>query len=622
MGGFDTKGRFHVHWGAAEHVRRAARGVGPAALRPAGAGPGLHAASIRSTSTAVDGILEEYDYDPHRMLAILEAIQASLRLPARGRPQARQPVSGAPYALIYGTATYYRHLRFEQRRADGRRLPVHGLPDAGRGRIAGALAGRARDGARPPAGRRAESPWSRLPDPHPRRRRRRSSRSTASRSPSDHAGAAAWARALAGEDRGMTTTEPRRSSPTPARFPRLLLPATAAGRSDRPRRGRRRPAPSPRCGRASSDLKRRRRHRRPDRVRACAGAAAAASRSARSGAPAPPAADARDRRVRRRQRLPVRPGRHDRPRPAGDATRTPSSRARPSPPSRSARGGRRRGPGRGAGRDPGRRGGRRRRRGGRLPRRGRPRAAARRSTVSVRPLQGAYMLGEETVLLKGLEGKRGQPEQRPPYTTSAASSGRPTLIHNAADASRPCRPILSGGIAGFRRDRRPDAFAGTVLVQISGAVADARHRRGADRRHAPRDPRRWPAACRPAPAQGPPRRRPVGRHPAGRARSASASTTTRSRRPAPTSAPARSWSLRPAPASWTWPRLLTRFCADEACGKTIPCRIGLRRLAEIGARICEGQPRGDEIGAPDRPLGRHRRQRPVRPRASRHPRPR
>jgi NADH:ubiquinone oxidoreductase subunit F (NADH-binding) len=40
---------------------------------------------------------------------------------------------------------------------------------------------------------------------------------------------------------------------------------------------------------------------------------------------------------------------------------------------------------------------------------------------------------------------------------------------------------------------------------------------------------------------------------------------------------------------------LTRFSADQACGKTIPCRIGLRRLAEIGARICEGQPRGDEI---------------------------
>ncbi len=35
-------------------------------------------------------------------------------------------------------------------------------------------------------------------------------------------------------------------------------------------------------------------------------------------------------------------------------------------------------------------------------------------------------------------------------------------------------------------------------------------------------------------------------------------------------------------------RLLTRYCADEACGKTIPCRIGLRRLAEIGGRIAGG----------------------------------
>jgi NADH:ubiquinone oxidoreductase subunit F (NADH-binding) len=40
---------------------------------------------------------------------------------------------------------------------------------------------------------------------------------------------------------------------------------------------------------------------------------------------------------------------------------------------------------------------------------------------------------------------------------------------------------------------------------------------------------------------------------------------------------------------------LTRFAADQACGKTIPCRIGLRRLAEIGQRFCDGQPRGDDV---------------------------
>jgi NADH-quinone oxidoreductase subunit F len=37
--------------------------------------------------------------------------------------------------------------------------------------------------------------------------------------------------------------------------------------------------------------------------------------------------------------------------------------------------------------------------------------------------------------------------------------------------------------------------------------------------------------------------------------------------------------------------LLTRFDNDEACGKTIPCRIGTRRLAELGAGFCIGRGR-------------------------------
>jgi NADH:ubiquinone oxidoreductase subunit F (NADH-binding) len=30
--------------------------------------------------------------------------------------------------------------------------------------------------------------------------------------------------------------------------------------------------------------------------------------------------------------------------------------------------------------------------------------------------------------------------------------------------------------------------------------------------------------------------------------------------------------------------VLTRFCSSEACGKSIPCRIGTKRLAELVAR--------------------------------------
>jgi NADH:ubiquinone oxidoreductase subunit F (NADH-binding) len=37
--------------------------------------------------------------------------------------------------------------------------------------------------------------------------------------------------------------------------------------------------------------------------------------------------------------------------------------------------------------------------------------------------------------------------------------------------------------------------------------------------------------------------------------------------------------------------VMTRFLNDEACGKTIPCRIGTRRLAELGNGMCTGRAR-------------------------------
>ena len=56
--------------------------------------------------------------------------------------------------------------------------------------------------------------------------------------------------------------------------------------------------------------------------------------------------------------------------------------------------------------------------------------SGRSVTITVRPVQGAYMLGEETVLLKALEGKRGQPEQRPPYPAEVGLFDRPTVVQN------------------------------------------------------------------------------------------------------------------------------------------------------------------------------------------------
>jgi hypothetical protein len=61
----------------------------------------------------LDAILDDFDHDPKQMLKILEATQAEYgHLPVAALKRISQK-TGAWYAMIYGTASYYRHLRFE-----------------------------------------------------------------------------------------------------------------------------------------------------------------------------------------------------------------------------------------------------------------------------------------------------------------------------------------------------------------------------------------------------------------------------------------------------------------------------------------------------------------------------
>ena len=119
MGGIDTKERFHVHWGAAETygerreesaLRRSGRTVPDEAY--------AHYAMPDDLS-AVDEILDEYDRDPARMLAILEATQVRYGyLPVAALKRIAH-ATGAWYAMIYGTASFYRHLRLGAPDTDG-----------------------------------------------------------------------------------------------------------------------------------------------------------------------------------------------------------------------------------------------------------------------------------------------------------------------------------------------------------------------------------------------------------------------------------------------------------------------------------------------------------------------
>jgi NADH:ubiquinone oxidoreductase subunit E len=139
MGGFDTMGRFHVHWGEAEQygerreesaLRRSGRPVPDPVYG--------HFAPV--DVAAVDRIAAEHDYEQKQTLAILESIESEYGyLPVAALKRYSQ-ISGAPYALLYGTASYYRQLHLE---APGPVIGVCGCPScalAGGGQIARILA--------------------------------------------------------------------------------------------------------------------------------------------------------------------------------------------------------------------------------------------------------------------------------------------------------------------------------------------------------------------------------------------------------------------------------------------------------------------------------------------------
>ena len=50
--------------------------------------------------------------------------------------------------------------------------------------------------------------------------------------------------------------------------------------------------------------------------------------------------------------------------------------------------------------------------------------------VYVRSGSGAYVCGEETALMESMEGKRGEPRNKPPFPTSHGYLGKPTSINN------------------------------------------------------------------------------------------------------------------------------------------------------------------------------------------------
>jgi len=82
---------------------------------------------------------------------------------------------------------------------------------------------------------------------------------------------------------------------------------------------------------------------------------------------------------------------------------------------------------------------------------------------------GAYVCGEETALMESLEGKKGQPRNKPPFPAGAGLYSCPTTINNVETIAA-VPEILRRGAAWYASIGRPQN-TGTKLFCISGHVA-------------------------------------------------------------------------------------------------------------------------------------------------------
>ena len=92
-----------------------------------------------------------------------------------------------------------------------------------------------------------------------------------------------------------------------------------------------------------------------------------------------------------------------------------------------------------------------------------------RFELEIRRGGGAYICGEETALMNSIEGRRGEPRNKPPFPTQVGLFGCPTVINNVETLINVPEVVLGGGAAfaaiGTEQSTGPKLFC------LAGAVA-------------------------------------------------------------------------------------------------------------------------------------------------------
>ncbi len=91
--------------------------------------------------------------------------------------------------------------------------------------------------------------------------------------------------------------------------------------------------------------------------------------------------------------------------------------------------------------------------------------------IEIRLGSGAYICGEESALFESIEGKRGEPRNKPPYPTTSGLFGKPTSINNVETLVHTVM-IMYYGAPHFRELGTKDS-RGSKVFSISGDTPKA-----------------------------------------------------------------------------------------------------------------------------------------------------
>lgn len=213
--------------------------------------------------------------------------------------------------------------------------------------------------------------------------------------------------------------------------------------------------------------------------------------------------------------------------------------------------------------------------------------------IEIRIGAGAFVCGEETALMASIEGKRGEPKQKPPFPFEKGLFGKPTIINNAETLAN-IAAIIQKGSAWYKaygtdKSSGTKVFAlagdinntGIVEVPIGATLGDIIFNIGGG---IPRG-KQFKAAQIGGPSGG---------------------CVTREHLNVPIDYDSLAKlgaimgsggliSMDEDTCMVDMARFFMEFVQDESCGKCIPCRLGTKRMLEILERITGGKGKEGDI---------------------------